>query len=53
MHLFWFPFKPPDESIEERLVNHLISHGLLLEPFERALKGLREVYSSETERTKA
>lgn len=48
MHLFWFPFKPLDESIEERLVNQLISRGLLLEPFERALVGLREVYPSKT-----
>jgi hypothetical protein len=53
MHLFWFPFKPPDESVEERLINQLIARGLLLEPFERALVGLREVYPSETERTRA
>jgi hypothetical protein len=52
MHLFWFPFKPPDESIEERLVNQLIARGLLLEPFERAMVGLREVYPSETGQAK-
>ena len=52
VHLFWFPFKPPDDSIEERLVNQLVARGLLLEPFERALVGLREVNSSESGGTK-
>lgn len=52
MHLFWFPIKPSDGSIEERLVNQLIARSLLLEPFERALVGLREVYSSDTGQTK-
>ena len=49
LHLFWFPGKPADESIEHRLFNQLIAHGLLLEPFDRALVGLREVYATETE----
>ena len=48
LHLFWFPGKPADESIEHRLLNRLVTRGLLLEPFERALVGLREVYSSES-----
>ena len=49
LHLFWFPGKPAEESIEYRLFNRLIAHGLLLEPFDRALIGLREVYAPETE----
>lgn len=44
LHLFWFPGKPADESIEHRLLNRLVAGGLVLEPFERALVGLREVY---------
>ena len=44
MNLFWFPGKPQDDSIELRLLRELISRGLLLEPFERASFGLREVY---------
>lgn len=43
-HLFWFPGRPSDESIEHRLLSRLVTHGLLLEPFDRALTGLREVY---------
>jgi hypothetical protein len=40
----WQP-APPDLASEERhLFDHLTTHGLLLEPFERALTGLREVY---------
>ena len=44
MHLFWFPGQPEDESVEHQLLQRLITHGLLLEPFQRALTGLREVY---------
>lgn len=44
LHLFWFPGKPADESPENRLLNMLVTHGLLLEPFDRALVGLREAY---------
>ena len=44
MNLFWFPGKPQDDSIELRLLQQLTSRGLLLEPFERATTGLREVY---------
>ncbi len=43
-HLFWFPGKPPDESDDHRLIYRLVTNGLLLEPFDRALIGLREVY---------
>lgn len=48
LHLFWFPGKPADESTEHRLLNRLITSGLLLEPFERAMVGIREVYSPST-----
>jgi hypothetical protein len=44
INLFWFPSKPQDDSLEVRLLTELTSRGLLLEPFERALVGLREVY---------
>ncbi len=44
VHLFWFPGKPTDDSIEQRLLNRLVAGGLLLEPFERILVGLGEVY---------
>jgi len=44
VHLFWFPGKPADDSIEQRLLNRLVAGGLLLEPFERILVGLGEVY---------
>ncbi len=47
MNLFWFPGKPLDDSIELRLLRELTSRGLLLEPFERASVGLREVYRRE------
>lgn len=47
LHLFWFPGKPADESTEHRLLNRLITHGLFLEPFDRAKVGLKEVYSNE------
>ncbi len=42
--VFWFPGLPHDESVERRLFQRLVSGGLLLEPFERAMVGLREVY---------
>lgn len=40
----WQPAPPDDDSVERRLFEHLSVHGLLLEPFERAALGLREVY---------
>jgi hypothetical protein len=43
-HVVWQPGPPAVESLERQLFEHLTTHGLLLEPFERALKGLREVY---------
>jgi hypothetical protein len=50
LHAFWFPGKPAEDSIELRLLNLLAARGLLLEPFERASLGLREVYRAEGER---
>ncbi len=46
VHVFWFPGSPPGESVERRLFSRLSLHGLLLEPFQRASVGLREVYSN-------
>ncbi len=45
MNLFWYPERPPDDSIEWKLLHALSTKGLLTEPFERALIGLKEVYS--------
>jgi hypothetical protein len=47
LHLFWFPQAPAEASDERRLFEHLRAHGLLLEPFERAATGLREVFGAE------
>ena len=44
MNLFWFPRPPDDAAIERRLVQELARRGLLAEPFDRAKKGLDEVY---------
>ncbi len=44
LHLFWFPGKPTDESTVHGLLNRLITSGLLLEPFDRAMVGIKEVY---------
>jgi hypothetical protein len=44
VHVFWFPGSPASESVERRLFNRLSLHGLLIEPFQRASLGLREVY---------
>lgn len=44
LNLFWFPRPPNDAAVERRLVQELLRRGLLIEPFERAKKGLDEVY---------
>ena len=44
VHLFWYPAPPSQGSVERRLFDQLSGQGLLLEPFERAAFGLREVY---------
>ena len=46
MNLFWFPNRPEENSIEIRLLQELISRGLLVELFERAAIGLQEVYGT-------
>jgi hypothetical protein len=43
-HVAWQPAPPDDGSAARRLWEHLTAHGLLMEPFERASVGLREVY---------
>jgi hypothetical protein len=50
VQVFWFPGKPSEDSIELRLLQLLASRGLLLEPFERASVGLREVYQAKNDR---
>jgi hypothetical protein len=45
-HISWQPAPPDMASLERQLFEHLSTHGLLLEPFERALTGLREVYAT-------
>ncbi len=44
LHLFWFPAPPAPDTMERRLFDRLRTRGLLLEPFDRAATGLREVY---------
>ena len=44
LHLFWFPDRPREGSQESQLSQELAGRGLLIEPFDRALAGLREVY---------
>lgn len=48
LQVFWFPGKPAEDAIELRLLHLLAARGLLLEPFERASLGLREVYRTES-----
>ena len=43
--LRWLPDDPPPTSTPRRLVDELERRGLLLEPFERAGAGLREVFA--------
>lgn len=49
LNLFWYPEKPLDDALEGRLLRKLLEQGLLTEPFERALIGIREVYPDEGE----
>lgn len=46
LQIFWSPAPPPEGSTERRLFDRLRAHNLLLEPFERAAVGLREVYGT-------
>jgi len=45
--LIWAAEKPPAGSPERQLLNRLIDHDLLLEPFERVAAGLSEALPSE------
>ena len=47
-HVSWHPAPPEHGSVERGLFEHLSVHGLLLEPFERAEIGLREVYGPQS-----
>ncbi len=51
INLFWFPNRPEENSIEIRLIQELISRGLLIEPFERTFIGLKEVYGANSNRS--
>jgi len=44
VQLFWVRGRPSDATPAHRLVERLASRGLLLEPFERVVAGLREAY---------
>ncbi|MBI4544760.1 MAG: hypothetical protein HY703_06180 [Gemmatimonadetes bacterium] len=47
VQVFWIGGRPPDEAPARRMVLRLAARGLLIEPFERAATGLREVYRLE------
>ena len=44
--VFWHPAPPEADSVERALFDQLAVRGLLLEPFDRATDGLREVYGA-------
>ena len=44
VQLFWVRGRPSDATPAHRLVEKLASRGLMLEPFERVVAGLREAY---------
>jgi hypothetical protein len=46
LQVFWNGVTPSDGEPARALVDELASRGLLLEPFERAVIGLREVYGT-------
>ncbi len=49
VELTWYPAAPRPEPSERRLMDELTARGLLVEPFERAVRGLNEVYDPESE----
>ena len=49
LHLFWYPAPPIEDSPERHIFDRLRLRHLLLEPFERAARGLQEVYLDEPE----
>lgn len=46
LQIFWNGSVPGDGEVARTLVDHLAERGLLMEPFDRALVGLHEVYGS-------
>ena len=50
LHLFWFPELAGERAPARRLVRDLDLRGLLLEPFERASQGIREVFGEGSDR---
>lgn len=40
----WLPARPPDESAEQRLFAELVRRDLVFDGFDRATRGLREVF---------
>jgi hypothetical protein len=44
LHIFWYPAPPSAGTPERDLVQRMVAAGLLLEPFDRAARGLAEVY---------
>lgn len=44
VQLFWVRGRPSDATPAHRLVTRLAGRGLMLEPFQRVLAGLREAY---------
>ncbi|MFN8559016.1 MAG: hypothetical protein U0531_17305 [Dehalococcoidia bacterium] len=48
LELTWYPAAPRPDTAERRLMDELTARGLLLEPFERADRGLDEVVDPES-----
>lgn len=46
LQIFWNGSVPGEGEVARTLVDHLAERGLLLEPFDRALVGLHEVYGT-------
>lgn len=49
LELAWYPAAPRPDSPVRRLIDALTARGLLMEPFERADRGLNEVYDPGSE----
>ncbi len=47
VHLFWRPVPPAPESPARRLIDAIASRGMLVEPFERILAGIKEALAEE------
>jgi len=46
LQIFWHGVPPDGENVAHSVVQRLAAAGLLLEPFDRAVTGLREVYGA-------